>query len=176
MAREHFVEEFSEILANDSALKRKEVPSLIEDFNRRSDLRFEEFLIHENVISRAQLLDALSKYYSMPSMDVRGIFFDHHLVSMFPQDVLVRHAFIPYFKDGDVLVVVTASPDDELDEIINKFVSYSPDYLVGYFRDILDSVEEYSDVALTDEPHMYDQDVREEREEEKHVEESEEFG
>lgn len=175
MPKEHFVEDLSAILASDGALKAKEVPALIEDFKTRADLRFEEFLIHENLINRPQLLDALSKYYNMPALDVRGIFFDHHLVSMFPQDVLMRYIFIPYFQEGDVLVVVTAEPNDELDEIINTFVSYSPDFLVGYFRDIQDSIEEYSDIPLTEEIPM-DEDIREEREEERHVEKDEEFG
>lgn len=174
--REHFVQGLSDILAKNKAIQSKEIPALIEDFKTRSDLAFEEFLIDEGIINRPALLQALGEYYNVPPIDVIGIFFDHHLVTMFDEDVLMRHSFIPYERDGDVLSIIAAEPDDaELAEIIGKSVSYDVAFMVGYFRDIQDEVGEFYNLAVTEEE-PEDEDLREERHEEKIEHEMEEWG
>lgn len=165
--RNHFIEGFCEILHKHHALKDRDFNALKRAFADRSDLTFEEFLIDENIITRKELLEALSEYYHMPAIDVIGLFFDHHLVVMFPKDLLLRHNFIPYMRDGDVLAVVAGDPEDpDLVELIGKYVSYDVELYVGFFRDIQDEIEEFYDRSVAE------VDIPEEREMERDRKES----
>jgi hypothetical protein len=166
----NFIDDFCSLLQRNRALKDRDVSALKKAFANRSDLTFEEFLIDENVISREDLLKALSEYYNMTALDVIGLFFDHHLVIMFPKDVLMRYNFIPYMKDGDVLAVIAGDPlDPNLSEIIGKFVSYDVEIYVGFFRDIQDEIEEFYDKSVAEvdipEERMQEKDRRESLEE-----------
>ncbi len=146
-----FIDEFCEILQRLHALKDRDVSALKKDFANRSDLTFEEFLIDEGIISRKDLLEALGEYYHMPAVDVMGLFFDHHLVVMFPKDVLLRNNFIPYMRDGDVLSVIAGNPEDpNLAEIIGKYVSYDVAIFAGFFRDIQEEIEDFYDLPVSE--------------------------
>lgn len=149
--RNHFINELCTILHRNHALKDRDVNALKREFADRSDLTFEEFLIDENIISRKELLEALGQYYNMTAIDVIGLFFDHHLVTMFPKDLLLRHNFIPYMRDGDVLAVIAGDPlDDDMIEQIGRYVSYDVELYVGFFRDIQDEIEEFYDRAVSE--------------------------
>lgn len=174
--QEHFIAGIIEILHRNKALKAPDSKAMIVAFKGRSDLSFEEFLMHEGLISKDDLLEALSEYYHVPFFDVMGIFFQRHLVDMFPKDVLLRHNFIPYRQDGDVLILIAAEPDDpDLAEVVGMYVSYDVDFLVGYFRDIQDEIEDFYDSPLTEDLQAGDQDIRHEHEEEKDAESLEEI-
>jgi hypothetical protein len=169
---DQFIDKFTEILHKNGALKGADAQALKRAFRRRLDIAYEEFLIDENIINREELLQALSEYYNLPSIDVEGEFFSHHLVTMFPKDLLLRHHFIPYDQDENILIVVAAEPDDPgLPEMIGNYVSYDVTFMVGYFRDIEEAIEEFYDRALTED--IYDEDIREEQQERQLEEEME---
>lgn len=170
---ERFIDGIIDILRKNKALKRTDVDALKEDFKNRSDVAFEFFLIDENITDKEALLQALQEYYQVPALDVEGEFFDHHLLVMFPKDVLLRYCFIPYERDGVTLVIIASNPENpDLLDAVGRYVSYDVTLMVGYCTDIEEQIEEYYDKAVTEEP--TDQDLREERAEEHEVEEMEE--
>lgn len=172
------VDRLSTILAKHHALPDKEVALLKHDFEKSSALYFEDFLVEEGLVSKEDILNALSEYYLLPSMDVVGVFFDHHLVTMFPKDVMLRNGFIPYDRDGDVLIVIAARPDHpQLPEIVGKFVSYDVTFLAGLYTDICDAVKEFYDESIEQADLELFEDNRDEHEEDplrdfqKHIDE-----
>ena len=133
-------------------LKSADVNALKQSFKGRSGVRFEEFLLTEGLVSREDLLEALGEYYTVPTVDVVGQFLDHHVVRMFPLDVMLRYHFVPFERDGDMLAVVAAEPDDpELLDIIGTYVSYDIVLMAGYIIDIDDMAEDFYDESLTEE-------------------------
>lgn len=167
---EAFIDEIIKILVKNKAVKPQESPNLKRMFLMRSDVTFEEFLIDEDIVEKEELLKALGEYYNVPAFDVEGAFFEHQLVKMFPKDIMLRYCFIPYEHDGDILMIIAATPDDpDLPDTIGRYVSYDVQFMVGYFEDILDTVEDYYDEPVTDEEE--DEDLREEKEEKREAEE-----
>lgn len=139
-----------EFFEQNHVLKNRDAKALAQDFKNSGSGNFEEFVLEEGIISKEDLLDALSAYYQVAAFDVDGEFFDHNLVRMFPKDVMLRHRFIPLSHDGDVLIVVAADPADELlPEIIGRFVSYDVTFVVGLARDIDDAIKEFYDESIT---------------------------
>lgn len=166
---ENFVIEISNILKKNHLINVKDMHALKKEFAKRTNLTFEEFIIDENLVDKKNVLKALEEYYKAPALDVEGEFFENHLVEMFPKDVLMKYCFIPFRRDGDLLIIVAANPNDpELLDIIGKYVSYDVALMVGYFRDILDAVEDFYDKALTEV--QMDEDLRLERQEAREVE------
>lgn len=167
---EAFIDELIKILNRNKALKTHDATTLKRLFGKRSDVAFEEFLIDEDIVEKEDLLTALGEYYNVPSFDVEGAYFEHQLIKMFPKDIMLRYTFIPYEKEGDILMVVAATPDDpELPDIIGRYVSYDVQFMAGYFEDIIDQVEDVYDEPVTDEEE--DEDIREEKEERREAEE-----
>lgn len=167
---EAFIDAIIKILIKNKAVKPQEGPNLKRLFLMRSDAAFEEFLIDENIVEKEDILKALSEYYNVPALDVEGEFFEHELVTMFPKDVMLRYCFIPYEHDGDILMVVAGTPDDpDLPDTIGRYVSYDVQFMVGYFEDILDQVEDTYDEPVTEEEE--DEDLRAEKGEKQEVEE-----
>ena len=148
-------------------LNVSEISVLKDNFKKQSEVAFEDFLLEEGLLSKEQLLEALSELYQVPSLDVVGVFFEHHLVTMFPKDVMLRNIFIPYERDGDVLVVIAYNPNNNtLSEIIGNYVSYDATYFVGLPRDICDSVKEFFDPSIEEqEADFIPEEVKEKEEE-----------
>ncbi len=163
---QEFIDGIIDILTRNKALKIKDSAVLKKDFSERRALSFEDFLIDEHLVSKAALLKALQEYYNVPAIDVLGHFFEHNLVIMIPKHAQMRYCFIPYARDGNILAVVAANPNHpELSEVIGRYVSYDVTFMVGYFRDIRDAIEEFYARAVTEVPQ--DIDLRAEREEER---------
>ncbi|MGC2310445.1 MAG: hypothetical protein WA432_02390 [Candidatus Babeliaceae bacterium] len=158
---ESFVDGICEILDKNKVLKQRDFEALKKDFHNRSDITFDYFLLSEGIVAREDLLQALSEFYECPALDIKGIFFDHHLVRMFPKDEMLRNDFIPYERDGDILIVIARDPNNAtLSAIIGQYVSYDVTYFAGLAQDIEDAVEEYYDASLTEQ--IDDQIVEEE--------------
>lgn len=152
---EHYdiVEALTTILIKQGAIKDSERAPIETAFRDRGQSQFEDFLLEEGIVSKEQLLEALASLYEVPALDVEGEFFDHHLVTMFPKDVMLRNLFIPYQRDGDVLICIAANPNNPaLPEIIGRFVSYDVACMVGVPRHIADEVKEFYERSLTDFP------------------------
>jgi len=160
-----FVDCLCDILEKQNMLKKDDIESLKQEFLKSSVPGFEDFLIEEGLIEKEDLLKALAIFYTTQAIDVQGFFFDHHLVTMFPKDEMLRNMFIPYERDGAVLFVVAANPhNDDLPAIVGKYVSYDVVFFVGLARDIKDAIEEYFDKPLYEvEPDIIDaEDARRE--------------
>lgn len=113
--------------------------------------RFDNFLLQENIVDEANLLQALSEYYQVPSFDVLGYFFETRYVRMFPKDVLLRYSIIPLEIDENIMLMVTSNPaDPELLAEVGEYVSYDIQFYVGIGRYICDAVKEFYDKADTE--------------------------
>ncbi len=152
-----------DIMLQQKIFKAEDIAALKKDFHENSIPAFEDFLLESGLIEKEDLLKVLSIYYKTQAIDAEGFFFDHHLVTMFPKDELIRNMFIPYEHDGeneDVLTVLAANPHNpDLLSIIGKYVSYDIIVFVSLSRDIIDAVEEYYDKPLYEvEPDEVDAD------------------
>lgn len=151
MPYRNIVDALCTILEKHKVLKQTDSDSLKKKFVDHNTRIFEDFLLEEGVVTKEQLLDALAELYEVPAVDARGVFFDHHLVRMFPKDVMKRNCFIPFERDGDVLIVIAHNPNNAtLESIIGQSVSYDVTFFVGIPRAIIDAIEEYYDESPTE--------------------------
>lgn len=166
-----FIDGFCALLVKSGALKNRDAQELQEQFERSTAIYFEDFLLEEDIVSKEDMLQTLSEYYQMPAVDVIGVFFDHHLVRMFPKDVMLRDGFIPFERDGDILLVIAARPrHPALSQVIGDFVSYDVAYMVGIYTDITGQVQEFYDQSIeTAEIQMFE-DTTDKHEEQERLE------
>lgn len=150
-----FVDCLCDVFLKLNLFKQEDILEFKKDFLESSISVFENFLIEEGLIEKEDLLKALGIYYSTQAIDISGYFFDHHLVTMFPKDEMLRNMFIPYERSetedgyGDILFVIAANPHNpDLPEIIGKYVSYDVTFFVSLARDIDDAVKEFFDKPL----------------------------
>ncbi len=153
-----FVDCLCDVFAQQNMFKKEDIVSLKKEFLNSSVPAFEDFLIEEGLIEKEDLLKALGIFYKTQAIDVQGFLFDHHLVTMFPKDEMLRNMFIPYERDGNILFLLAANPhNDDLPAIVGKYVSYDVVFFVGLARDIDDAVKEYFDKPLYEvEPDIID--------------------
>ena len=153
MTKTHFVSRISQALVKLKVMSATEAESFEKEFSGKSKGRVDEFLLDEGLVDRENLLKALQSVYNIPSYDVRGHFFNHQILMLFPRDFLVNKAVIPLDIENDILTIVVANPeDDETMGMIGDYVPYSVNILVGIRRHIVDAIEEYydEDVATAD--------------------------
>jgi len=149
--KQSFIDGIIKILVDYKVITEQNAQALKRDFKESSKENFDEFLLETGLVEKNELLDALSRYYKVPSIDVEGVFFDTLLLNKFAKDVLHRYGFIPLELDENILVVVASEPDDEeLLPIIGQYVSYGVRFLVGLRRNITDAITEYYDEAATE--------------------------
>lgn len=173
MARS-FEEKLCSILVKNNVIKKEEAQALQRDFKDRSKSQFDDFLLIEDLVSKQDLLQALSELYQVPAFDVVGYLFNHELLTEFPQDVLVRYAFIPLERDENILVIVAGDPDNEdlLPELA-EYVSDDIQFNVGIKKDIIDAViDAYQDSPL----YIDDENEREEDDDEGELYEDDFYG
>jgi hypothetical protein len=159
MEKKGFVEGLCAIFERQGVVTSQQSRDLKKNFEGRSDVYFEDFLLEEGLIDKEAILKALSEYYATPSMDPVGYFFDHYLLIKFPKDLLLRSLAIPIeVIDDNILMVLANDPSDE--EIIaqlGRYVSYDIEFRVGIASEIIESIEEFYDKSLTD--RVLDDDV-----------------
>lgn len=139
-----FVHDICAILVKNKVISQQEGLDLEKTFQDTDADSFDNFLIAENLVSRADLLKALSEYYQVPSFDALGYMFDHTLVKEFPEDFLINHAVIPLERDENMLFMVVNNPTNQamLPEL-SEYVSDDINFFVGIKQDILDAIENY---------------------------------
>ena len=153
MTKQHFVSRVAQAFVKLKVMSAVEAESFEKEFSGRTKDRVDEFLLDEGITDRETLLKVLQSVYGVPSYDVRGYFFNHHILMLFPRDFLDNKAIIPLQIEDDILTVVVSNPeDDEILSIIGNYVPYSIEVMIGIRRDILDAIEEYydEDVATSD--------------------------
>ena len=145
-----FTQELCTILVNMGVIKKSEGEAMQVAFKDASKAAFDAFLLGEGLVAKEDLLQALSKYYQVPFMDVVGTFFDLALLHKFPKGMLLRLGVLPYKVDGNILVLVGTRPNDaNLLSCLGNYVSYDLQFMVGLRRDIEDTVKEFYDKAVT---------------------------
>lgn len=155
MDQKDFVEGLSAILTNRRLITPADMVNLEREFHTRSDVAFEDFLLETGIIDREDLLEALSQYYGVPQLDVTGAFFDHQFLRLIPSGIMLRHLFIPYYRDegSDSLWVVAANPSDpHLLYVLGKYISHDINFMVGLPQDIRDAIREFYDESITYQP------------------------
>lgn len=159
-----FVEGLARILMLQNVIKEDEAKAIIKAFKDTDQGNFDQFLLDEGLVSRTDLLNALSTYYNVPAFDVLGHFFDHQMLHMFPKDFLLRNAIIPLEHDDNIMLIIAANPQDpELLPRIGEHVSYDITFNVGLEQDISDAIKEFYDASPAD---VRDPNLPEERPEE----------
>jgi hypothetical protein len=162
MKQMQFVEELSEILARKRLITSEEASSFNKLFRQKEDITFEDYLLEEDFVTKEDLLLSLAEYYSVPALDTVGEFFSHRLLRLFPKDVLLEHFMLPYRREGDVLTVVVASPDDpHLRELLGQYISHDISFMVGLAQDIRDTIQEFYDQPITFQPNEIDNQLME---------------
>ena len=147
---QHLIDGIIKVLVQLNHLSHEDAQALHDAFRKSEVERFEEFLLDEDIVSKEDLLPCLQVYYKLPAIDVVGVLFEHDLIIKFPKEIMLRNGFIPYQRDGDILQVIAARPQDtDLQEIISEYVSYETVFMVGIYRDICDAAKEFHDQALT---------------------------
>lgn len=173
--KESIVEELLAILAKQGSIQTAELSAVSKAFTDSDMDQFDEFLIEQGLVQEEDLLKAAAEYFQVPFFDLKGYFFDTHLLHEFPKGVLLRNAMIPLeVIDESILIMICNRPDNQdLLPIIGKYVSYDVQFRVGLYLDICDAVKEFYDPSLTEgvAPDIYDDpDLPQELEEENLIE------
>lgn len=146
-----FAQALTRILLKQKAIDQAKATAFEKLFKDRSKGRFEYFLLDEGLIEKEDYLKALSEYYSIPSFDCAGFFFETHLLHKFPKDVMLRNAFIPVEVDQNMMLIVANNPaNSDLRVLINEYVIHDIEFNVGVERDITDAISEYYEESLTE--------------------------
>jgi len=150
MAQSNFVKELCDILVKNQVVKADEAAAMAKAFAESGKARFDTFLLGQGLVSRQNLLNALSEYFHVPAFDCVGYFFERQELHKFPKDFLIRHAIIPVERDQNMYTVVASRPNEPaLLSGIGNHVSYDIRFMVGLEQDILDSINEFYDFAPT---------------------------
>jgi hypothetical protein len=146
MTKAHFVSRVAQSFVKLKVMSAVEAESFEKEFSGRTSDRVDEFLLDEGIVDRETFLKVLQSVYGVSSYDVRGYFFNHQILMLFPKDFLENKAIIPLDIEDDILTVVASNPeDDEILSVIGNYVPYSVNVMVGIKRDILEAIEEYYD-------------------------------
>lgn len=133
-----------EILYKQGAISKADEQALIRDFTEGDPAQLNYFLLDEALVSKEDLFRALMQHYTIPYFDVRGYQFNHELLALFPQQVLVQYAVLPIEFDGAILTVVAGQPDKPgLREILRQYTTSHIEFRVGITRDIVDEIRAY---------------------------------
>ena len=162
-----FIDKLSSILVTQGIVPEKEIEAIKRIFNERDQEFFDVFLVDEGLVSEEKMLLALSLCYDVPSFDVKGFFFDSHLLHEFPKSLLLQYNFIPLEDDESTMIIVTSDPgNSELLPIIGKNVSYDIQFYVGLRTDINDAIKEFYDSSITEglAPNLFDEPVSPDKE------------
>lgn len=141
-------QDIAHILHQHGSISAEDATSLVQSFKGKSLGDFEVFLLDEGIVTKQQLLDALSEHYEVPSFDVQGFFFNHDLIKLFPMHKLLKHAFIPIESDEEILAVVVADPHDTIvEDVVHQYGPYAVEFRVGILRHIIDEIREFADAS-----------------------------
>jgi len=141
---EKYAAALGEILYRQKALSKEDQQALVRDFTEGDPAQLNYFLLDEALVSKQALLSALAEYYQIPYFDVRGYQFNHELLALFPQQVLVQYAVLPIEFDDNILTVVAGQADlAGLREILRQYTTHHIEFRAGITRDIVDEIRAY---------------------------------
>jgi len=99
-------------------------------------------------IEEAQLAEAVSQKYGVPSIVLDDFEIDPDVVALIPEDVAVKHTIMPVNRAGSTLIIATADPSNifAIDDI--KFLTgYNVEVVVSAEEAIRRAVERYYDTS-----------------------------
>jgi len=144
-----FVDGLTDIFVKNNVVSADKAKAIKKLFWDRAKPQFVDFLLEEGLVSKSDLLNALSQYYKVPAFDVVGHLFKQHFVHMFPKDFLIRNKIIPLERDENFMVVIASDPGHaELLAKIGEHVSYDIRFNVGIAQDIRGAVESFYDMLI----------------------------
>ena len=144
-----FVPDLVEILVENKVIDAHEAQAMVQNFGDQSDASFDEFVLSTGIVSKEDLLIALSQLYQVPAVDVHGYFFDTGLVRSMPKEFLLHYGVSPLEVEENIMTVVAYEPDmPGLDRKLEEFGSYVIEFRVGLLSDILDVIRDYYDEEL----------------------------
>lgn len=149
MENKTFVVRFAEALVKNNIFKEPEADSFIQEFHDRAKGNVVSFILEEGLVEVEDVLKSLASVYDVPSFDVRGYFFNHELLLLFPQEFLKGKSVIPVEVDEDIMTVVISNPeDDETMEMLGNYANYNVNVYVGIEEHIHDAIDEYYDTDV----------------------------
>ena len=144
-----FVPDLVAILVENKVIGAKEGQAMVANFGSQLDVTFDEFVLSTGLVSKEDLLLALSQLYEVPAVDVQGYFFDIGLVKSFPKEFLLEYGVIPLEVDEDLMTVVAFEPDlPGLDRKLEEYGAYVIEFRVGLLQDILDAIRDAYDEEI----------------------------
>ena len=153
MAERKFIEAICDILVDLNKMKPERAENLKKSFQGSEKQYFDEFLLDEGLVQEEDLLQALELYYNKSAVDVTGLFFERHLLHMFPKDLLLRCGMIPREVDENIMIMIVSDPfDTRLLKLIGDYVSYDIRFQVGIRRQICNAVKAFYDKSPTETP------------------------
>lgn len=151
--KKEFIDDLGIILTQKKLINLDDLYELHKKFEDKEDVSFEDYLLEEGIVSKEDLLNALSEYYGVPYFDVIGAFFEHNNIRLVPKGVMLRHLFIPYKVDNDDLTVIAANPKDpNLRPVIGQYLDHHFVINVGLAKDIRETIEEFYDKSIEYQP------------------------
>ena len=111
MEHSSFVTRFAQALVKNKVMKEPEAESFIQEFHDRAKGNVVSFLLEEGIVEREDILKALASVFDVPSYDVRGHFFNHEILLLFPQEFLEEHSLIPLEIDEDIMKAIDILDD-----------------------------------------------------------------
>ena len=149
MEKKSFVVRFAEALVKNDVFKEPEAESFIQEFHDRAKGNVVSFILEEGLVEVEDILKALASVFDLPSFDVRGYFFNHELLLLFPQEFLKEKAVIPVEVDEDIMTVVMSNPEDEETlEMLGNYANYNVNVYVGIEEHIHEAIDEYYDTDV----------------------------
>ena len=114
------------------------------EFQRASGGRLGEILQAWNLVSEAQVAEALAEIFKIPFVDVSSIAFSSEQLNLLPEYLARRHTCIALEKQGRKLKVVMTDPRD-LDAVQDiSFATSSPvEPFMGSRSQILEAIDRY---------------------------------
>lgn len=138
-------------LVVDKSLPDHQVESAMKSVASLNLADAEYFLLNEGLVTKEQLLSALSAIYQVPYFDVRGYLFNHELLALFDQNFLLQWMIIPIELEEGVIAIVAGDPEKEgLVEALDDYSDYAVAFRVGIIREIIDEMRAYYDLPPED--------------------------
>ncbi len=92
-------------------------------------------LTRMGLVEEAELAEAVSQKYGVPSINLDEFEIDAEVVSLIPEDVAQKHTIMPVNRAGSTLIIATADPS-------NIFAIDDVKFLTGYNVEVVVSAEE----------------------------------
>ncbi|MCX7977538.1 MAG: type IV-A pilus assembly ATPase PilB [Bdellovibrionaceae bacterium] len=100
-----------EILVKQGLLRPEQLNAALDE-HRRTGNRLTSVIVSMNFLKEKQILDALSKHYQVPGVDVSNFEIDSAVVQLVPKEVCEKHLFIPLQKVSGTMLVAFSNPGD----------------------------------------------------------------